>query len=159
AASPHLERQRAALVGLRRRLVEGQLEPERAAPAGLALEPDAAAHELDEMARDREAETGAAVATRRAAVRLGEALEHRLLPVERDADAGVLDADPQGRARFRFVQARREHADLAALRELDRVSQQVDEDLAQPPRVASQPPRGVRRQVDERFQALLATPP
>ena len=45
----------------------------------VALDPHAAAHQLDQPQRDRQAEAGAAVAPRRRAVRLGEGLENLLL--------------------------------------------------------------------------------
>ena len=66
---------RAAAVG--RRPIEAGGEVERAAAADLALDPDAAAHQLDEPRRDRQPEAGAAVPARRRAVGLRERLEDR----------------------------------------------------------------------------------
>ena len=48
-----------------------------------------------ELAGDGEPEAGAAVTPRGRLVGLGEALEDPLLRLGRDADAGVLDLDPQ----------------------------------------------------------------
>ena len=74
---------------------ERRLEPERAAAPGCALGADRAAHQLDELARDREAEAGAAVSARRRDVGLRERLEHPLERLGLDADAGVGDLDAQ----------------------------------------------------------------
>ena len=69
APAPRARRGRALL------LLEGHLEVERAALARLALDPDLAAHQLDQPAADGEAEARAAVAAGRRAVGLREALE------------------------------------------------------------------------------------
>ena len=78
------------------RLAEVELEPERAAAARLALGADRSAHQLDQLAGDREAEAGAAVVARRRGVGLRERLEHAVERSRVDADAGVgdLEADP-----------------------------------------------------------------
>ena len=69
--------------------VEPGGEVERAAPPGLALDPDPPAHQLDQPGRDRQAQPGAAVLAGRRAVGLVERLEDRPLLLGRDADAGV----------------------------------------------------------------------
>jgi hypothetical protein len=66
------------LGGLLRRL-DRQHEPEDAAPAERALDGEVASHAAGEVARDREAEAGAAVLAVDAAVRLPERLEDRFL--------------------------------------------------------------------------------
>ena len=96
----------------------------------------------DELAADRQAQAGAAVLAAGAAVGLLERLEDDLLLVGRDADAGV--ASPRTRARRGArlsvvvvrAPARRAPAaiverHLALVRELERVRQQVLEDLLQ----------------------------
>ena len=57
---------------------EGQLEPERGALAGALITAELPAHELDELAADREAEPGAAELARRRGVGLGERAEQPL---------------------------------------------------------------------------------
>jgi hypothetical protein len=57
----------------------------------------AAAHQLRQLARDRQAETGAAVLARGGIVGLLEAGEQARHGVRRDADAGVLDLEAQQR--------------------------------------------------------------
>ena len=74
---------RAATIGLR------QVEREHAARARRADQPDLAAEQLGELARDGQAQAGAAVLAAGRAVGLLERLEDDLLLVGRDADAGV----------------------------------------------------------------------
>ena len=66
-----------------------------AAAARAGLDADLAAHQLDELLRDREAETGAAVVARGRGVRLREGLEQAVEAALTDSDAGVahLEAD------------------------------------------------------------------
>ena len=77
-------------------------EVERAALADLALHPDAPAHQLDQLGRDRQAQPGAAVLPGGRGVGLGERLEERLLLLGRDADAGVADGEVQARLLLRL---------------------------------------------------------
>ena len=119
-------------------------EVERAALArdAGALRRQRAVHQLGEAAADREPEARAAVPARDRGVHLAERLEEPAHPLRRNADAGVADVDrdlpavaaaPPRRPLDRDV--RRDH-DLAGGGELDRVRQQVEDDLANPTRVA-----------------------
>src|SRR5262245_51031414 len=102
----------------------------RAAAADLAVEPDAPAHPLHQPAADREAEAGPAEPSRRRRVGLGEGVEDEPALVRRDPDACVLYryAKDHGVVRHRLgIDA---NGDLAPLGELDRVADQVDENLA-----------------------------
>src|SRR5207245_2532631 len=103
-------------------------------------ESDLAAEELRELARDGEAEARAAVLARSRAVGLLERLEDDLLLLGRDADAGVahLEGDDMlgGLQRLgvrRPARDRRADRDrhVADVRELERVRQQVLDDLLQ----------------------------
>src|SRR5207248_4800381 len=100
-------------------------ECERGAFARLAFDPDAAAVQLDELLGQRQTESGALLLLRVIAPDLAELLEHGLMIFGRDADPGVADRDlePAGIAMRRYVDA------AAVGRDLDRVGQQVDEDL------------------------------
>ena len=69
---------------------EPRREGEGAAPARLALHADRPAHQADQPRGDGQAQPGAAVLSRGGVVRLLEGPEDPLLPVRRDADAGVL---------------------------------------------------------------------
>src|SRR4029450_1290903 len=73
-----------------------QNEREGRSRAGLAVEADAAAVQLDEAPRQRGPEAGAFVLVGVVAADLAEFLEHGLLVVPRDADAGVGHRDLEG---------------------------------------------------------------
>ena len=94
---------------------------------GALLHRDVAAEQAREVARDRQAEPGAAVLAVRAAVGLAERFEDHLLLLGRNADAGVAhrerDAAPAPLPSTRSVTA-------PALGELERVREQVLQDLA-----------------------------
>ena len=77
-------------------------EAERAAAPGLALRAvSRPPRALDQLARDGQAEAGAAVAAGRRRVGLGEGVEEPLLGVARDARAGVGAPTPRARRRRR----------------------------------------------------------
>src|SRR5438093_1178286 len=98
----------------------GKGERERRSATHLALDPEAAAVELDKLSRQREAQTRA-LALPRGVAHLAELLEDRLLVLWRDADAGVGD-----RHLDNAVRGQRSHVDPATLgRELHGVGQQV----------------------------------
>ncbi len=67
----------------------------RAALTNFALDPDPAAHQLDELRRDCQTQPRAAVLARRRAVRLRECLEDHTLLFGRNADAGVTHGEMQ----------------------------------------------------------------
>src|SRR5215471_621253 len=103
-----------------------QCEDETAALPGLALDPDAAAVELDQPFREREPEPGA-VALLEADFRLLELLEDPLVVLGRDSRPGIRHGHEH-----LAVHPRRGDADVPARRrELHRVREQVEDDLAQ----------------------------
>src|SRR5271166_620531 len=104
-----------------------QVQPERAAGAELAFHGDLAAELGGDLAADGQAEPGAPVAAACGAVCLLEGGEDAGQVVAADADAGVGDGEhhvlPGG------VDAQ---LDVAVIGELDRVGEQVVQDLAEP---------------------------
>ena len=116
-----------------------------AAPPRFAGERDVAVHQQRQPLADRQAQPGAAEAPRGRRVRLREGLEQPRLRRRRDADAGVADGErDQDRAVLRRGGVERQHH--RALRgELDRVAEQVEDDLAQARRIAEQAPGDARR--------------
>src|SRR5712692_4361896 len=112
-------------------LLHRQCEHEAAAVARLTLDPDPAAVQFDESFREREPEASA-LALLRADVGLLELLEDPLPVFGRNARASV------GHRHLHLtVDLRRGYHDAASLRrELHRVREQVEDDLAQPPLVA-----------------------
>ena len=113
-------------------------EQERAADAGLALDPDPAAHQLDEPLADRQAQPGAAVLAGGGHVGLGERLKQLRRLFRRHADAGVAHRELELHLLADLFEQLDLQADLAVLGELDGVVDQVGEDLAEPQRVAAQ---------------------
>ena len=73
-----------------------ELEPEDAAARRVRLDPDLAAHALDEVLDDRQAEARAAGLARPARIGAVEPLEHALAMLVGDARAVVADLDADG---------------------------------------------------------------
>ncbi len=113
-------------------------EKERAAHADRALHPDAPVHQLHELFGDSKAEPGTSVFARRRAVGLGEALEDGVQFFGGDSDARVRDCEPQIAGAVIIGVRLNPHFEMTLLRELDRVAEQINDDLAKPVRVADQ---------------------
>jgi hypothetical protein len=139
------------------RAQERQLADHRGADALAAVELDRAAHQLHELARDRQPETRAAEAPRGARVRLSERLKQCRARRRRDTDARV---SHDGSHPQHFGIGSRDSArldaqlDLAGQRELHRVADQVGEDLAQSRRIAAHPLAQRRRHEATQLHAL-----
>ncbi len=124
-----------------------------------------APEEPGDLPADRETEPGAAVLPARAAISLLERLENDLLLVLRDADAGIGHREGQHRARGveRLVvdaplgdgRLRDREADAPRLRELERVREEVPEDLTEPHLVGTDRIRHTRRDLDVELQVLV----
>src|SRR5579859_6508792 len=121
-----------------------QIYRENAPYTNLALKADLATQQPGQLSADRKAKAGSAIFTARAAVDLRERLKDRGLLLYRDADAGVDDfeRDDLGGAVQVFVgraPARGHRLGdelyLTLLGELERVAEQVVEDLLQALRV------------------------
>ena len=91
---------------------------------GFALDPDLAAHQLDQLAGDGKAEPGALVGAVALVLDLVELAEHVVELVGRDADAGVFDRDDGCAAVSRVVLRQADDPDqhMALGGELDRVA-------------------------------------
>ena len=85
---------------------------------GALVDGDLAAEQADQLAADREPETGAAVEARRGAVALRERLEDPLLLLVVDADPGVGDRERDDRRRL--DERRRVRGSSRRSREADR---------------------------------------
>jgi hypothetical protein len=92
-----------------------------------------AAHHARELARDGEAEPGAAEALSGRGIGLGKFFEHLRLLLRRHADAGV--GDRQLNPITAVPDCPRPQLDLALLGELAGVALQVEQDLSHPHRV------------------------
>src|SRR6185436_10284003 len=95
---------------------------------------------------DRESEPRTAVATRRRRIDLTERFEKPVLAIGWNAEAGVLDLESDLVRGVLFAtrapSANGEH-DLALIRELDRVVEQIDQDLAHARHIALERARHV----------------
>jgi hypothetical protein len=111
---------------------------ERAAPADLALEPDPTRHALDQAPGDREPQSGSTEPPCGRGIRLSEGVEDEPAFVVGNADACVLHGDIQRHRLRRDRFGVDTHRDLAPLGELDRVADQIEDDLADSPGVADQ---------------------
>ncbi len=110
-------------------------------PSALARQPNFAAKQAGDFAADGQAQPGAAIFAARAAVGLLESLEDNLLFLGSDADPGVRDGEGNNGAGMvenfvfwipTFGNRGNVQGYAAALAELERVGQQIAQDLFQP---------------------------
>ena len=146
---------RERFVGLLGKHLDGDLEPESRSLPLRALEADLALHQIHQLTADREPEPGPAEAACQRAIGLGERIEDLFLVARRNADAGVRHGEQEHAALAPVFAARillPVHAEqhLALLGELDRVADQVHQDLSEPDHVG--PDRSGYVVVDEARQ-------
>ncbi len=122
----------------RRSHADPHREVERRPGAGLAFEPDAASHQVDQAAADGQAKTGAAMLSRRGHVGLRERLKQLRRLLGRHADPGIA----HGALELHLLAGPLDQLDvepnLAALGELHGVVDEVGQDLPQTQRIAEQ---------------------
>ena len=118
---------------------EVEVEPERRALSHGADDLEVPSHPSHDPARNREPEPRTSVLPCRGAVCLTERLEDLILRFERDSDPGVLDFEPHTQVIGRRVRGEQCRVDGhgSVFGESDRVSDQVHENLTQPPRVGA----------------------
>ena len=146
------------VVVARRQARQGNAEMEAAALSRRAVDADHAAHGAHQLLRNRQAQPGAAVQARGAAVGLAEGVEQALLLLGADAHAAVADGEPQA-VPVRPRLPRYLHHDLAARGELEGIAHQVDQHLAQAQRIAGQAHRHVRVGPGHQLQAFFRRAP
>ena len=130
-------------------------EVEGAALADHAVDPDPAAHHAHQAPRDGQPQPGAAVAARRGGVGLLEGLEDERLLFRRDADPRVRDRDVELHRIGRLSLGVDPDDDRAPLRELERIPDQVQDDLAQAAGIPDERVGRVPGDVDRELQPLL----
>ena len=133
---------------------EGQLEPEVAALAKPALDPDLPAHQLHEPLADGQAQSGAAKTAADARVGLGEGGKQPLQRRGRDTDAGIPDLEAQSHGRLVGLALLDQQRHLPLFGELDGIADQVEQYLFQPQPIAPQWPQGGRRYLQTQRQSL-----
>jgi len=119
-----------------------------------AFRRDFAAHQLDNVAADRQAEAGAAIAARMRTVRLLELLEHARQLIFGDADACVANRDDQINVVADPV-AIDFHQHVAVLGELDCIADQIAEHLTQPGIIANDAFRQRRRVTHDQLNVFF----
>ena len=144
--------------------MQRQVEGESAAFSRHALQDDLAAQQTRQLAADRQPQSGAAVFAAGGAVGLLECLENHPLLVLRNADAGIADGKSDhrcGLAQRGMVAApsRSRRPDLqghlALRRKLERIGQQVLDDLLHAPLVRKDRDRQCLLQLDGKAQFLV----
>ena len=110
-----------------------------------AFQPDPAAHHLDQSDTDSQSEAGAPVLARHGAVGLREWGEYFFLSLRRNPDARVLYTEMKQRAALDGKCRAHGHIDLPALGELNGISDQVQEHLAEAAGIADDVHRERRR--------------
>ena len=113
------------------------------------------AHQLDQLARDGQAEAGAAVLAGGGHVGLGERLEELRRLFTRHAHSGVAHGELELHLLAGLFEQFDLEPDLALLGELDRVVDEVGEDLAETKRVAAQLLGDGAGHVGEELEALV----
>ncbi len=108
--------------------------------------------------RDHQAEAAAAEQTRRLGARLDEGGEQPAQCRGRDARTAVLDLEHQPDPARRRRAGSRAHGDVAGRGELDRVADQVDQDLAQPARIQADSGRRAGQKLAAEGEPALARP-
>ncbi len=135
---------------------ETRREPEAAAAPGFAVAADLAVHQFDQALADRQAQAHAAVLARVRFVHLGERIEQSRQNLRIDADAGVAHFETQAHRVGVGLDQADFHHDLAALGELERVRDQVDQQLLQSRRIAPQRARHIGFDREQHFQPFFA---
>src|SRR4051794_21820598 len=107
---------------------------ERTANPKRTLHPDTTAHQPSKLRDDGKTEAGAAELPCGRCIRLRERVKDRRMLLDRDSDSSVRHADVQDIAGG----ALDPHHHFAAFRELDRVADEIDDDLPQTTWVADQ---------------------
>jgi hypothetical protein len=128
---------------------------ENRALARVARHDDIAAHHARELAGDCKAEASAAKALRGRGIGLGELLKQLCLRLGRHPDTAVGGSELD-LAAFIGYPARLQ-LDLALLRELARIGQQIQQDLPQPQRVDRQSAEVLLRIENQAVLVLLGT--
>ncbi len=136
---------RAGLGLLRRRIQRAlgccfEIEPdiELGTGAGRTFRRNIAVHQLREPPHDRQPQPGAAEFPCRGRIRLRERLEQFSALLLVHPDAGVFDDEHDAGAAPAERRRAGAHADAPALGELQRIAEQVEQDLPQPGRIADQ---------------------
>src|SRR5271169_6566378 len=144
-----------AFAFLARSDAEPGCEMEGAAYSRLTLSPNVALHHLDQALGDGESKPCATVFARGRSVGLRESLEQPGALLGSHTDATVADRELHLHAVRRLLLQSNCYQYLAAIREFDRVVDQVDKDLAETQRITNQVGRDVMLGRDQELEVLV----
>ena len=130
-------------------------EVELAAHARFALRPDGAFHHLHQAFAYGEPEAGAAVFSGGGRVGLRKRLKEARALLRRHADPTVANRELQLDAVLKLFLDRHDQHYLAVIGELDRVVDQVDEDLTETQRITHQVRRNIGLRGDQELELLV----
>src|SRR5882762_931970 len=137
------------------RVSERGSEVKYATLSDFTLHPYSSAHHFGNLARNRQAQAGPSKSPCSRSVRLREGLEDQVLLFRRNSDSRVRYENAQMHAVARLALEFRVYNDVPALREFDRVTDKVHDQLAQACRVSNHDPRDLSRNPDGKFQVFL----
>ena len=121
-----------------------------------AFDPDIPAHHVHQILADGQAEAGASVFTGGGRVRLAEGLKQHRLLLRRQPDAGIGDTEMQNEMIVAMLQNVHSGDDFTTLvRELDRITAEVDQNLPETHRVAQYKSGQLRRQPEQKLDVLF----
>src|SRR5207249_2367603 len=122
---------------------------ESRAGSGLAFDHDFALHEFYQRGDNRQAQTGPAVISGGRDIRLLEWMKDLFLLFGRDSDSAILDGEADG-----FAGRRGTHPDIPAGGEFDSVSDEIEQNLTNPHRIAKNQRRQIAADVAGDIESL-----
>src|ERR1700724_3010587 len=133
---------------------KGYLDPESAAHCYGADDANFTAHQFNKSARDRQTQPGTAKATGRGRIGLSEWRKQTLERRRLDAYAGILHRAAQTDPIGTLLRAEYLQLHVAGCGELNRIAQQVGENLAQARRIAVDHARQAGRRLNDQLDPL-----
>ena len=130
-------------------------EVERAPLADFALHADIAPHQLRQLLADRQPQPGAAELTGGGGIGLGEALEQPADLFGRQPDAGVAHTELDQHLGVGALEGAHRNAHLPVAGELHGVIHEIQQDLAQPQRIAHQIAWNRAVDIDDQLQTFF----
>ncbi len=132
----------------------GQGNSEDRAVAHFTGKTDLSLHHLDKLPDNGQTEARSAKTAGGGIIGLGKGLENALLRLLVDTDAGIGHLDLQLHRLIRCLLSPQPHNHLAAFGELDRIAEQIQQDLPQPPGIPHQAPGEIGGDMADQFHPL-----
>ncbi len=119
-------------------LLQTERDPEHRTTSGCAANRNSAAHELDQLFGNGQAQAGAAILARGRGIRLGEVIENSSCFLFRQTDARIDHLKQYGYLVVLFFQAPGGQMNTTLFGKFDRIRQQVGQYLLQPPGITAE---------------------